>query len=196
MSDVVVSVVESTTNVTVTEPTVSVSITETPTVISTSVAGLQGNSNLYCGSFEDSTNQASAGTASANLITINTTTNSNGVSLVDGSKLTFAHAGQYLVNLLGQFAFTGGASNYNITVWRSLNGTAEPNSASTFTTTSAQNAQTLANIEDIVTVNAGDYYQFYWWSSAASMSLLATGTATNPARPASPSVKLNCFNVA
>jgi hypothetical protein len=196
MSDVTVSVTESTTAVTVSQQNVAVAITETPTVVSVSSAGLQGNTNLYCGSFEDSTNQATAGTTSANLITVNTTTVSNGVSIVDGSKLTFAYSGKYLVNLLGQFAFTGGASNYNITVWRSLNGTAETASASTFTTSSAQNAQTLANVEDIVTVNAGDYYQFYWWSGAGSMSLLATGTANNPARPSSPSVKLNCFNVA
>ena len=42
MSDVVVSVTESTTAVTVTEQAVAVAVTESPTVVSTSVAGLQG----------------------------------------------------------------------------------------------------------------------------------------------------------
>jgi len=42
MSDVVVSVVESTTNVTVTEQDVAVAITETPTTVTTASVGLQG----------------------------------------------------------------------------------------------------------------------------------------------------------
>jgi hypothetical protein len=151
--------------------------------------------NLYCGSFEDTTNQASGGTTAANLVTINTTSTSSGVFLVSSSQITFANAGRYLVNFLGQFAFTGGASNYNITVWYTKNGQAVTNAASTFTTSSAQGNQTMANVEDIIQVNAGDYIQFYWWSGAAGMSLVSTAASTNPTRPLSPSVKLNIFNV-
>jgi len=151
--------------------------------------------NLYCGSFENTTTLNSAGTTSSNLVTFDTTSVSKGVSLVSGSQITFANSGRYLMNFLGQFAFTGGASNYNITVWWTLNGNIINNGASTFTTSSAQSAQTMANVEDIITVNAGDYIQFYWWSGAAGMALTATAAATNPTRPASPSVKLNIFNV-
>jgi hypothetical protein len=151
--------------------------------------------SLYCGSFEDTTNQASAGITSANLVTINTSSMSSGVSLVSGSQITFANAGRYLINFLGQYAFTGGASNYNITVWYTKNGQAVTNAASTFTTSSAQGNQTMANVEDIIQVNAGDYIQFYWWSGAAGMSLVTTAAATSPTRPLSPSVKLNIFNV-
>jgi len=151
--------------------------------------------NLYCGYFYDTTNQASAGTTSANLVTVNSTGTSNGVSLVNGSQLTFANAGRYLVNFLGQFTFVGGASNYNITVWWTKNGQSVANSAYTFTNTGSQNSQVLANVENIIQVNAGDYIQFYWWSGAAGMSLLTTAAATNPARPASPSVNLTVFNV-
>ena len=150
---------------------------------------------LYCGSFEDTTNQASAGTTSANLVTINTVSTNSGISLVSGSQVTFAHTGRYLMNFLGQFAFTGGASNYNITVWYTKNGQAVANAASTFTTSSAQGNQTMANVEDIIEVNAGDYIQFYWWSGAAGMSLVTTAAATNPTRPLSPAIKLNIFNV-
>jgi len=150
---------------------------------------------LYCGSFENTTSLSSAGTTSSNLVTFDTTSTSNGISLVSTSQITFAHSGRYLINFLGQFAFTGGASNYNITVWWAKNGTIVTNGASTFTTTSAQSAQTMANVEDIIQVNAGDYIQFYWWAGASGISLTATAAATNPTRPASPSVKLNIFNV-
>lgn len=161
--------------------------------------GAQGatgpTASLYCGSFEDTTNQASGGVTSANLVTVNTTSTSNGVSIVSNSQVTFTNAGRYLINFLGQFAFTGGSSNYNITVWYTKNGQSVANAASTFTTSSAQGNQTMANVEDIIQVNAGDYIQFYWWSGAAGMSLVSTAATTSPTRPLSPSVKLNTFNV-
>ena len=151
---------------------------------------------FYAGSFEDSTTQTSAGTTAANLVTINRTSFSQGITLVDSSKVTFTNDGTYLYSFLGQFAFTGGASNYNITVWIAKNGTIEPNSAFTFTTTSAQSSQILGNVKDIITLNAGDYLQFYWWSPAAGMALTPTAAGSNPTRPASPSVNINIFNVA
>ena len=150
---------------------------------------------LYCGSFENTTTLTNAGTTSSNLITFDTTSVSNGISMVSGSQITFANSGRYLVNFLGQFQFSGGASNYNITVWWAKNGTIVPNSASTFTTTSAQSSQIMANVEDIMTITAGDYIQFYWWAGAAGISLVPTAAGTNPTRPLSPSVKLNTFNV-
>ena len=70
-----------------------------------------------------------------------------------------------------------------------------PESAYTFTTTSAQGAQTLGNVEQIITANAGDYIQFYWQAAATGMALTPTSAGTNPTRPASPSVNLNIFNV-
>ena len=143
------------------------------------------------GNFSDTTTQTNAGVTSSNLITLNTTNTSSGISIVSGSKVTFAKSGTYLINLLGQFAFTGGSSNYNITVWYTVNGSAVANSSFRFTTTSAQNANVLGTVEDIVAFNAGDYIQFYWWSGATGMALAYGAPDTNPTRPASPSVNLH-----
>lgn len=151
--------------------------------------------SLYCGSFENTSTLTNAGITSSNLITFDTTSTANGISVVSSSQITFVNAGRYLVNFLGQFAFAGGASNYNITVWWAKNGTIVTNGSSTFTTTSAQNSQIMANVEDIIQIAAGDYIQFYWWAGASGISLLSTAAGTNPTRPASPSVKLNIFNV-
>lgn len=171
---------------------VVVTVPASPSVVQVNTGLAQA---LYYGSFEDYTNQSNAGATSANLVTFNTTSSSSGVSLVAGSKVTFAHAGAYLFNFLGQFAFTGGASNYGVTVWYAKNGQIVANSAYTFTTTSAQNAQTLGNVEDIINVNAGDYIQFYWYAPATGMALVTTAAGTNPTRPASASVNFNVFNV-
>ena len=95
-----------------------------------------------------------------------------------------------------QLAFTGGASNYNVTVWFTVNNVIVPNSSFTFTTTGAQNDQTLATITDTIALNAGDNIKFYWWSQATGMRLIPTAAGTNPDRPLSPSVNITIFNVA
>jgi hypothetical protein len=152
---------------------------------------------LYYGNFARSTNMASGGTTTANLVTWDTTNLSSGMSIdgTDASKIVFANPGTYNLNFLGQFNFTGGASDYHITTWYSKNGIQVPSSAFTFTTGSTQNSQVLANIEAPITVAAGDYIQFHWWSGAAGMSLIATAAGTNPTRPASPSANLTIYNV-
>jgi len=152
---------------------------------------------LYWGNFARSTSQASGGVTTDNLVTWDTTNSSKGmlISGTDASKIVFTNPGIYNLNFLGQFNFTGGASNYNITTWYSKNGVQVPSSSFTFTTTSAQGSQVLANVEAPITVAAGDYIQFHWWSGAAGMSLLATAAGTNPTRPASPSANLTIYNV-
>jgi len=92
--------------------------------------------------------------------------------------------------LLGQFITTGGGSNYQVNVWYALNGTAVTESTAIFTTSGVNN-QVLANIEDLVTVNANDYIQFYWSSQNTYMELLAATAGSSPTRPASPSVNLH-----
>jgi hypothetical protein len=152
---------------------------------------------LYFGNFARSTSMSSGGTTTDNLITWDVTNNSRGMSIsgTDASKIVFANSGTYNLNFLGQFNFTGGTSNYNITTWYSKNGVQVPSSAFTFTTATAQGSQVLANIEAPISVVAGDYIQFHWWSGAAGMSLIATAAGTNPTRPASPSANLTIYNV-
>jgi len=146
------------------------------------------------GNFYDTTTQVSAGTTIANLISINTTDISNGISLGTNGKLIFSNAGAYLINLLGQFKFTGGGTGGNITVWYTINGN-QPNVASfTFFLPTSNNFRVLANVEDIININAGDYIQFYWWSDvnpAANIALTYLAAGTNPTRPASPSVNVS-----
>ena len=161
--------------------------------------GIFGNTSNFSGasygSFESSTQQLNPDITKSNIVTFNSTTQSNGISIVSTSQITFANSGIYLINFLGQFAFVGGASNFNITVWYAINGTPIPNSSYTFTTTSAQNAQILANLEDIVTINAGQYLQIFWWAGTTGITLTPTAAASNPTRPASPSANFNTFRI-
>jgi len=150
---------------------------------------------LYSGTFFDTTTQNNGGATTANLVAINSTQTANGMTLANNA-ITIANAGVYFLSASIQLTFTGGASNYNVTVWYTVDDAIVPNSAFTFTTTGAQNDQTLATITDTIALTAGQSLKFYWWSQATGMKILATAAGTNPTRPLSPSVNLTIFNVA
>ena len=151
--------------------------------------------SLYSATFFDSRLQTNAGVTTANLVLINNLQNKNGFELNIDNSISVLNNGIYFINALFQFAFTGGASNYNVTVWYTVNDNPVSNSSFTFTTTGAQNDQTLGNITDTIQITKGDKIKFYWWSQATGMKLLPTAAGTNPTRPASPSVNISIFNV-
>ena len=148
------------------------------------------------GAFYSTTNQASGGTTAANQVQIDSIDVANGIGLVINS-LVISNSGQYLINWLGQFRFTGGTTNTNITTWYAVNGIQAPFSSYTFTLPStSQGIQILSNVEDINTFNAGDQISFWWWSDVTitggnGISLTYTAAGSNPTRPASPSVKIS-----
>lgn len=177
----------------------AISLTTLTFADSTSMNTAPTTWNPSYGSFESTATQTSGGTTSANLVTFNTVTTSSSTSIDTGatnSKITYANAGTYSIDFNGLYFFSGGASNYNITVWYAKNGVAVANSAYTFTTTSAQAAQVMGHITDLVTVAAGDYIQVYWWAAAAGVALTPTTAGTNPTRPASSSATFNTWRVA
>ena len=151
--------------------------------------------SLYSATFFDTTTQTNGGATTANQVLISNTQQSNGFTLSSNS-IEVLNDGVYFINLLLQLAFTGGASNYNVTVWFTVDNVIAPNSAFTFTTTGAQNDQTLANITDTIQLTSGQVLKFYWWSQATGMKILSTAAGTNPTRPLSPSVNFTIFNVA
>jgi hypothetical protein len=150
--------------------------------------------SLYSATFFDTTTQNNGGATTANQVKINTIQQSTGFTLSNNS-IEVLNDGTYFINLLMQLSFTGGASNYNVTVWFTVDDAIVPNSAFTFTTTGGQNDQTLANITDTITLTSGQVLKFYWWSQATGMKLLTTAAGSNPTRPLSPSVNFTIFNV-
>jgi hypothetical protein len=152
-------------------------------------------STLYSATFFDTTTQNNGGATTANQVLFNNTQRANGFTLGPDNRINIINSDTYFLSLQLQLAFTGGASNYNVTVWFTVDNVIVPNSAFTFTTTGAQNDQTLASITDTISLNAGQYLKFYWWSQATGMKLLPTAAGTNPTRPLSPSANFSIFNV-
>jgi hypothetical protein len=151
---------------------------------------------LHSATFFDTTTQNNAGATAANQVLINSTQNANGFALGVDSRISILNNGTYYLDFAAQLSFTGGATSpYNVTIWYTVDDVIVPNSAFTFTTTGAQNDQTLARVADTISLTAGQYIKFYWWSAVTGMKLLSTAAGTNPTRPLSPSVNLSIFNV-
>ena len=151
--------------------------------------------SLYSATFFDTTTQNNGGATTANQVRFDTIQQSNGFTLGPDNRINVTNAGTYYLDLSLQLTFTGGASNYNVTVWFTVDDVIVPSSGFTFTTTGAQNDQTLAKISDTIVLTAGQYIKFYWWSQATGMKLLATAAGTSPTRPLSPSANFSIFNI-
>lgn len=154
-----------------------------------SPAGSLVGSLGYWGAFYDTLDQANGGATAANLMLFDTADSSNsGVTMVDGSKLTFANAGVYNIQFSAQFVKTD-SNNDDVDIWIKKNGIDIPFTNSVATVT-GNNGKLIAAWNFMISLNSGDYVQFYWHSADLDMSLQHIDAGVNPTRPMTPSVIL------
>lgn len=143
----------------------------------------------YWGAFYDTTDQSNGGIAVANLMTFNSSdAQNNGVTMVDGSKLTFANGGVYNIQFSAQFVKTD-SGNDDVAVWISKNGTNIPYT-NTFATITGNNGKIVTAWNFMIPVDAGDYIQFYWHSDDINASLQHIPPLASPTIPDTPSIIL------
>lgn len=145
----------------------------------------------YFGSFYDTTTQTTTA-STAKAMTFDSTDSANGVSIANGSQITFANAGTYNIQFSAQVDKTDAGSD-DIDIWLSQNGTDVPWSNTALTI--AGSTRGVAAWNFIVNVVAGDYVELNWSSPDAAMQLVSTPAATGPTRPAVPSVILTATQV-
>jgi len=147
----------------------------------------------WCGSFFDTSTQVNTGTTSANTISCNSTAYSNGIYIIDATKITFDHAGHYNIQFSAQFDKTDSGDD-DFEVWISQNGSDLP-WTSTIVTLHGNNARDVAAWNFLVFVEDGDYVQLKWHSADSTVRILARAAQTSPTRPAIPSVILTVVPV-
>lgn len=164
------------------------------------VAGAGGATGYY-GSFYDTTDQTNTVTSVARTMFLNSTAASNGVSVQNGlsgpSRITFAHTGTYDIQFSAQFVHTGNSSA-DVDVWLSKNGTNVPDSNTQITVAKVAGAdgKYVAAWDFLLNINGNDYVELYWSSPDNDVSIQSSGTASNPTRPAVPSVIVTAMQVA
>ena len=137
------------------------------------------------GSFYDTSTLTLSNASATYAIPLNTTAEASGVSVVSGSRITVANAGVYNLQFSCQLDKTDN-SNDLVNIWLSKNGTNVANS-NTQVTVLGNNGKLVASWNFVLTLAANDYVQIMLQSPDTHMRVVASGTQTNPARPAVPS---------
>jgi hypothetical protein len=148
----------------------------------------------WYGSFYSTQDQTNAGATSTNKMTYNVTDIANGVSIVSNSRITIANAGVYNIAFSVQLEKTDSGDDA-VQIWLQKGGVNVDNTA-TEVTIVGNNGKFVAAWNFFVQAAAGDYFELCWHSADTAVSLQAQGTASNPTRPAIPSVILTVNQVA
>jgi len=147
----------------------------------------------WLSAYSTATQTNTGGGTAAMAMTFTNISDSNEISLVDNSKITPQHAGEYNIQFSAQLDKTD-AGEDNVDIWFNVNGTPVPYS-NTRVTMPKNDAKMVASWNFIYDFNANDYLQIMWWSNDVDMRLYAEGTQTNPTRPAIPSVILTVWEL-
>jgi len=137
----------------------------------------------YCGAFYDTTIQTNA--AQINKIKMNSVYISDGVAVVDNTKITFLHAGRYNVQFSLQLEKTDSGTD-EIELFLLRNGELGP-WTNTKVTLIGNNAKVVAAWNFIVEEPENTYVELAWYSADADVRILAEQPKTNPSRPGIPS---------
>ncbi len=143
----------------------------------------------YYGSFYSTVDQTNAGASNENIMTCNNTDLSYGVTLSNSSHFTIANAGIYSITVFAQFDKTDGGDDA-VQVWLKKNGTNISNTTVEMTLHS-QDGKGHICMDWMVSASAGDYYEIAWHSADTAMFINYVAAASNPTRPAIPSVLVN-----
>lgn len=142
------------------------------------------------GSFWSTTDQTITSTTTAYAIQFtNTDANSNGVSIVSNSRITFAYEGVYDIQFSAQIDRTSTSGTDVVDIWFAKNGVNIADSNTKVTVSGgASQAKTVAAWNYVLQVSAGDYVELYWNATDVHVVLKADASSSNPTRPAIPSI--------
>lgn len=126
------------------------------------------------------------------------TSNNRGVSITNGSEVTFTTAGLYNIQFSAQVESSQGGSANTLSIWLRVNGIDIPWTATDFTLlANSARLVTAWNFFVPVTCSAGvcDHYELVWSSQSQFTGLVADVAKTGPTRPAIPSIILTVSQV-
>ena len=154
-----------------------------------------GNFAANYGMFQHNETLTNGGATSANLFLLDTVDFANGISVVDGSKITIATGGVYNLQFSAQFSRAGGTGFSTAEVWLAKNG------ANVADTTGQVNVpqsggKNIAAWNYLIQANSGDYFQLYWASTDTTLEVLYSAAGTNPTRPVTPAIIVTVTQVA
>jgi hypothetical protein len=163
--------------------------------VQTAVSNVGGFYTNRIALFDSTTQTALANTAT--VMTYDTVAFSQNISLVDNSKITFAVAGTFMLNVVLQMENQGNQI-YTADFWIRLNGSDYPLSNTredipAFHAGEPGHIVVAINIPGIA--DAGDYIELVWSTTSADVNIEYTAAQVSPTRPATPSIILTVFQI-
>jgi len=146
----------------------------------------------YWGSFWDTGKKTVVSTTTAYGITFNNSDpQNNGVTVVDGSKITFQSTGVYNLQFSAQVFNTENNQEHEATFWLKKNGNNIPDTAGTITVIGKHSDITGAALPSwnwMLPLNANDYVELYWHTNSTNVLLGTLPEGTSPVHSVSPAV--------
>ena len=173
-------------------PFIKITYDETPIYVKTTfdnvyakvVYGTCGvTTTKYYGAFSDYTNQTASVINTGYAMTFDTTDLSNGVTIVDGSKITFANDGIYNIQFSAQLKSIVTNSENDVNIWLKKNGvdvTGSTGFVAVPRKTGNTNGHSLPSWNFLLDITAGDYFQFYWSTTNVGVSIATYAANYHP----------------
>jgi hypothetical protein len=154
---------------------------------------VNGNKQFNYGAFCSTGSQSNPVANVSRSMQLETTEHASGVSIVAGSRITFANAGLYNIQFSAQLESTA-AGDKDVHIWFKKNGSNVARSNTTINVAKQAGDKVVAAWNYVDTVNANDYVEIMWQASDTTMRLLAA-TATGNI-PVTPSVIVTATQIA
>lgn len=156
----------------------------------------------YWGSFWDTTTQSAASANTAYSITLNSAdTANNGVSVVSGSRVTFAYTGVYSLTYSIQFT-NADTQIHDANVWLRKNDSGStgdvPDTDSKFSVIASHggvHGNVIGTVNFVLSLTAGDYIELIWATTSTQVTLETIAAGTSPVSPRIPSVVFTATQV-
>ena len=152
----------------------------------------------YYGSFYDLTDQPLVSTTTEQVIAIGSTSEQNGVTIVNGDEITFANAGTYSLTFSVQITNLANSVE-KATFWLKTNNVDYPDSATEIDLQPRKAAgnpnRQVLTVNYVATATAGQQVQIYWSGSSTQLTVEALPAGTSPVSPAVPSIILTAVQV-
>lgn len=154
------------------------------------------------GSFWDTTTQTAAAANTAYSITLNSAdAANNGVSVVSGSRVTFAYAGVYSLTYSIQFT-NADTQIHDANVWLRKNDSGStgdvPDTDSKFSIISSHggvHGNVIGTVNFVLSLAAGDFIELVWATDSTQVTLETIAAGTTPTSPRVPAVVFTATQV-
>jgi hypothetical protein len=154
---------------------------------------VNGNKQFNYGAFCSTGSQTNPVANVSRSMQLDTTEHSAGISIVAGSRITFAHAGLYNIQFSAQLESTS-AGDKTVNIWFKKNGSNVARSNTQINVAKQAGDKVVAAWNYVDSVNASDYIEIMWQATDTTMQLFAAAATGNT--PATPSVILTVTQVA